>query len=257
MKYQLHRTTFGFTLLELIVAVSIIAILATVVITNFGPAREQARDAQRQTDLRTIEAALALYKNKYGRYPEACNGPTVITLYGAPNWSGQAGSGYECASGNQYIVGLAPEFLPKLPTDPRLNPDETFSGYVYAVNSEGSVYKFMALNTVESEVVQEGHEFFRCGVEFDSGVWSVVDDSDLASIQSSPSHLDGEICERVPPRTTGPTNSGSMQSPPSVCSDVALYGYSYAVSEGFSSDSRSSSNPDRGMEFDTEVIRCG
>ncbi|MFT5831891.1 MAG: prepilin-type N-terminal cleavage/methylation domain-containing protein, partial [Candidatus Paceibacteria bacterium] len=146
MFYKKHT---GFTLIEVLVTVSIVAILIATVITSFGPARERSRDSQRQTDMRTVEAALALYKNKYGVYPAGCNPPTTGA---ATSWSGQVGTDYECpllGSGepnNRYIVGLAPEFIPVLPTDPKLNG--TDSGYVYTTNDDQSVYKFMALNTV-------------------------------------------------------------------------------------------------------------
>ena len=157
--FSKQQRTIGFTLIEMLVTVSIMVILMAIAVASFGSAQEQSRDAQRKTDLRTVEAALALYKNKYGSYPGACNGPTTG---GSPEFSGQVGSTYACdPSSTQYIVGLAPEFIPALPVDMELNG--TNSGYVYAVNSEGSVYKFMALNTVESETVTDNHPFKSCG----------------------------------------------------------------------------------------------
>ncbi len=225
----------GFTLLEVMVTVTIVAILTTVVVTSFGTAREQARDAQRKTDLRTVEAALALYKNKYGRYPAACNGPTTGST---PEFSGQVGTAHVCPLDSvQYIVGLAPEFMPKLPVDLKLNGDD--SGFVYAVNTEGSVYKFMALNTVETEVVGLGDEFSRCDPSWLLGTGST-------------SYQDPGLCRRTPTAA-----GGAGSNPTVVCANAIRYETSYAVSAGFSSDSRGSTNPDRGQEYDTEIIRCG
>jgi prepilin-type N-terminal cleavage/methylation domain-containing protein len=228
----------GFTLIELLVTVSIMVILMTIAFASFGTAREQARDAQRKTDLRTVEAALALYKNKYGRYPTACNGPTVGST---PRFSGQLDADAACTSGSvQYIVGLAPEFIPKLPVDLKLNSDATIdSGFVYAVNNEGSVYKFMALNTVETEEVERGSEFSRCDTSWNLGTGSV-------------SYEDPGLCRRTP-ATAGGTGSG----PTAVCNTSSLYQTSYSVSAGFSSDSRGATNSEAGQEYDTEVIRCG
>jgi prepilin-type N-terminal cleavage/methylation domain-containing protein len=246
MFYKKHT---GFTLIELLVTVSIIAILVAVSIGSFGPAREKSRDSQRQTDLRTVEAALALYKNKYGVYPAGCNPPTTSNT---PSWSGQTGSGYDCPTGNRYIIGLAPEFLPQLPVDPRLNADETYSGFVYTTNSDKSVYKFMALNTVEAEEVTERHLFFRCGQEFTS----TQTENDATT---GASYNDSEICERVPINlgSNYNPNGGSFETP-TQCTDVDQYGASYAISDGFSDDVRglTGANANKGREYDTENVRC-
>jgi hypothetical protein len=77
------------------------------------------------------------------------------------------GTSYACASGGEYIVGLAPAFIPKLPTDPKLLADGQ-SGYVYTTNADGTVYKLMARRTVESETVSYAHEFKSCDAT-DSG----------------------------------------------------------------------------------------
>lgn len=144
----------GFTLLEVLVVVAIVGVLVTAITINFSDSNKQARDTQRQSDLRELQNAIELYKSKYGQYPEGCNGPD--------NWSGQAGSPYECSSDNEYIEGIS-EFLPKLPTDPRLGGNE---GYVYVVNANRTVYKIMAMNTVESESLDTNeaylHEFKSC-----------------------------------------------------------------------------------------------
>lgn len=146
----------GFTLIEVLVAVAIIAILAAVMYSNFGQSSAVTRDAERKADLRAVQSALELYKLKYGRYPERC----AVTSPSMP-WSGQDGTSYECDDGSgQYIVGLAPEFMPVLPYDQKINGAN--SGYVYTTNTEGTVYKFMAKNTVESEVVGVKNELKSC-----------------------------------------------------------------------------------------------
>lgn len=149
----MNTRTQGFTLAEVIVVVSVISIIAGAVIFNAVSASQKSRDFDRQADLRTLQAAIELYKQRYGRYPAGCNG--------AGNWSGQIGTTYGCSGGNsQYITGLAPEFIPTLPSDKRLNG--AGSGYVYKTNAAGTVYKVAALQTVETEVVDYSHPFKSC-----------------------------------------------------------------------------------------------
>lgn len=144
----------GFSLVELLVAISIIGILISVVYTNFGAARELARDDRRQTDLKQMELALELYKAQTGRYPAACRG--------ANSWSGEVGTSFACPSGGEYVVGLTPDYIASLPTDPNSGGSQSF---VYRVNPDGSEYKLMALRLVERNTIQSiNDDFARCPV---------------------------------------------------------------------------------------------
>ncbi len=145
----------GFTLIEILVVLAIIGILAGVVGISAVSSSQKSRDAKRQGDIVLLQSAIELYKNKYGRYPVGCNDVGF--------WSGQQGTSYVCSGGNtQYIVGLAPEFIPVLPKDNKLNGLN--SGYIYRTNAAGTVYKLKAQRTVESEVVPFTHKFKSCDV---------------------------------------------------------------------------------------------
>lgn len=61
----------GFTLIEMMVVVSIIAILAALLIPNFSRARAQAQSATCISNLKTIGTALELYYTDHQYYPTA------------------------------------------------------------------------------------------------------------------------------------------------------------------------------------------
>jgi len=74
-----NRTT-GFTLVEVAVVITIIALLAAFSIPQLSRMRANARDTRRIADLRTIRNALNMYYATYGYYPKvtdwATSGPT-------------------------------------------------------------------------------------------------------------------------------------------------------------------------------------
>lgn len=59
----------AFTLIELLVVLAIISLLSSVVLASLSGARESARDAKRQQDMRQFEIAAELYFQKHGDYP--------------------------------------------------------------------------------------------------------------------------------------------------------------------------------------------
>ncbi len=59
----------GFTLIEMLIVVTIIALLSSLVLVGLRPARTAARDARRVVDLNEVRNGLELYFNKCGYYP--------------------------------------------------------------------------------------------------------------------------------------------------------------------------------------------
>jgi len=219
----MKRTQAGFSIIELLIVVAIISILSSVIFLNFREGAAQSRDAERRADLRTLQNALELYRQENGRYPEACNGPSGWSQVG-DGWSGEMGSTHACSSGNQYIVDLAPEFISTLPTDPR--PQSGDHGYAYAVNSEGTVYKLMSRNAVETETVDYDHAFKSC------------DATDSAA----------GMCDAV--------NSNSNSKPTHCTEGDARFQTSYAVWGGYADVAPNVSNADVSIERQTEDVIC-
>lgn len=117
----------GFTLIELLVVIAIIGVLASTVLASINTARAKSRDARRVADIRQISLALELYYDTNGSYPVAAN------------WFGGTGNCWGTVT-NNYIPGLAPQYIPMLPLDPR----PTACSSVYLYGSDGTDYKIIA-----------------------------------------------------------------------------------------------------------------
>jgi general secretion pathway protein G len=115
----------GFTLLEMLITVSIIGILAAITSANLGGARTRARDTERVTEVSQIALAVEHYYNACRQYP------AMLAL---------------TANNGTCPVGVTLDsFITSIPTDPLNNG--TFV-YVYAVN--GTFDDFVIKATLET-----------------------------------------------------------------------------------------------------------
>lgn len=85
---QLGGRAGGFTLFELLVTVSIIAVLTAVAVVSYGGLNKKTRDSRRAADLEKIRISLEAARQIGYSYPSA-------------------------------LVGLTGEYLDKIPTDPK------------------------------------------------------------------------------------------------------------------------------------------
>jgi len=142
--------TRGFTMVELLVVISIVGILASIVYASFGSSRAIARDEIRKTDLKSLQLALNLYKAQNGSFPPA--GCSAGNNFTPANITG-------CADG-QYIQNLVPDYIPALPRDPRTNTNL----YRYRHNSVTDSYKIINENVEVKTITNINDEFARCPV---------------------------------------------------------------------------------------------
>lgn len=151
MKNNISKVT-GFTMVELLVTISIIAILSAIVYANFGQARAAARDDIRKTALKEMQLSIELYKAQTGEYPpQGC-----VTAA----WSGPGTHPSWGCTAEVYIVGLAPDFIPSLPKD---STSEYVDGQGFIYRTDGTDYKLMVHNSVEVKTVTSyDNELARC-----------------------------------------------------------------------------------------------
>ena len=87
MKYmnQKNRTKLGFTLVELIVVITILAILGTIAFVALQEYPLLARNGKRVADMNTMEVSLEIFQVRAGRYPTPSD-VFNVTFSGATAW---------------------------------------------------------------------------------------------------------------------------------------------------------------------------
>ncbi len=106
------QTSKGFTLVEILVVMAVIAILATFVARSFTGSKQKAQDARRLTDIKNIATALERYYNQNDGYPAAITagqalknpGGTVTYLSLVPGDPTNGAAYYYTATGTTYSL---------------------------------------------------------------------------------------------------------------------------------------------------------
>jgi len=117
-----HQPLFikkGFTLLELLVAISIIGILISMGTVYYSSAQKKSRDAKRKSDLKEIRTALRMYYNDYQSYPSNNSNHQIVGCGTTFSW----GSEFSCGS---------TVYMSELPEDP-----DSSKRYHYLRGSDG------------------------------------------------------------------------------------------------------------------------
>ncbi len=78
---SLKQKSKGFTIVELLIVIVVIAILATLVIVTFTGIQQRARDSKRQTDVNALDAHLEAFYADNGYYPSLADlqDPTFVS----------------------------------------------------------------------------------------------------------------------------------------------------------------------------------
>lgn len=119
----------GFTLIEMLVVISIIGILATLILARLGGVEKSARDARRKSDLNQYRTALENYASKTnGIYPLSA---TLITDFPINNICTSTLNSYIATCPNDPLYGTA--------------------GYTYRYQTDASGIKFIMYTQLENE----------------------------------------------------------------------------------------------------------
>ena len=150
------RKEASFTLIELLIVISIIVIIGALVIVSVSSARAKSRDSKRVANLSSIQGALELYYSAHNNsYPK-----TGLDLANARTISSNGSCDPACDIGDygpytmweELKIGLL-SYLPSLPQDPAFEKNYTDSTdianpaskpFLYTYKSNGSSYLLTA-----------------------------------------------------------------------------------------------------------------
>jgi prepilin-type N-terminal cleavage/methylation domain-containing protein len=126
---MIKNTKKGFTLIEILIVVAIIAILASVVLVGLGPTQQAGRDARRISDLSEVQNGLELYYNDCGYYPGSAQTAAPCGAFSQiSSWTGTA-------SLTASLQGTTAIGVSTVPNDPSAGHT-----YQYGTNNTGSSY---------------------------------------------------------------------------------------------------------------------
>ena len=129
----------GFTLVELLVVMSILGVLVTLIAGGFRSSQARGRDAERKSDLKNIANAMELFYSDYGMYPSASAGAIVA----CPYISG--GTSSSCAWGVGSFTDNRTVYFKTMPKD-----GSTGANYYYRIVDPPTNQKFQIFAYLEN-----------------------------------------------------------------------------------------------------------
>jgi len=127
-KMQNTKTSSGFTIVELLIVIVVIGILAAITIVSFNGVTVKANVSKSQSDLKSMQKMIEMYKVENAAYPST-GGTWYFTTSGG------------ATGGDGFIPGIVPAYAKSLPRP-------TAGAYIYISN--GTDYKIMRYSSIAS-----------------------------------------------------------------------------------------------------------
>jgi len=159
----------GFTLIEILVVVTIIAILSTVVYGSLTDSLDSADGKGLMSDLKQAQLAIETYEAQKGEYPK----PNTTTDCGVASPSLLRSSHDTCT--RNYILDLVPDYMDSLPA-----PVMSGCSIEYQTDPAGTWYKLTAVNCLaEADALDLNDRMARCPASCmsSSGICSTTDEN--------------------------------------------------------------------------------
>lgn len=132
----------GFTLIEVLVAATIIALLASVAVSSYTSINRSSRDARRKTDLEQLRAALEMHRSTVGYYPVALSSLETDYIVSLPHdpklatgWSDYSYVSGSCTGSACYMFCLAADMELASSAQNQCSSPALPGGYDYGVRN--------------------------------------------------------------------------------------------------------------------------
>lgn len=134
----------GFTIVELLIVIVVIAILASIAIVAYNGVQDRAQNTRRQSDIRSVQRLVEAYQVENGAYPQTTNNPKA-------NWrAADVRTDDDCSNGTStasWIPGIL-QNLPQSGTSKPVGADGKTGCYLYV--SDGKEYVISAWNMLDN-----------------------------------------------------------------------------------------------------------
>jgi len=155
----MHRSTSGFTVIELLVVIIILGVIAGIVVLTYGGLQKTSRNEERNTELLGWRATFEKYKAANGQFPPMANGGYCLGT-GFPDAKCRdykaASNVYTEAGSTALMSALAPYNPPA--QGPR-TPAESSTGATvgpYAIYSSSIVSIYSVLESIDASNCPNG-----------------------------------------------------------------------------------------------------
>ena len=131
----------GFTIIELLIAMAIMAILATSIVYLINPARQlaKARDTVREADLYAVLSVVYQYQAEHsGAIPDTDGDPETSNFPTTETCIGTGGGCFDLGSAGDTGEEIVPVYMAALPQDPTTG-DASDTGYSIYVDANNRI----------------------------------------------------------------------------------------------------------------------
>lgn len=126
----------GFTLIEILVVATIIAVLSVIGVASYTSINQRSRNAKRKSDLEQVRSALEMYRADKGYYPGSSTGFIKLTVLDNGSGSGP----------------LIPIYMPSVPMDPKSTPQTTIDYFYSPLGTVAPFYSYCICAKLENQV---------------------------------------------------------------------------------------------------------
>lgn len=146
----------GFTVVELLVVIVVIAILATISVASYGYLKTDARNKSLLSDISNIKQAMEIYRSREGEFPTCSNGTSECRYTENPNDTSGHANGH-IRDQLESVTGIKnlPEYGFRYVSS---NREENW-GMLHFGDSRGNIDKY------------KGAQACKFGVNMNSGWW--------------------------------------------------------------------------------------